>query len=638
MVTGNREDASRTENESRSLPEVHGSVPILKHTHFLRRLLTFTGPAFMVAVGYMDPGNWATDLAAGARFGYRLIWVILLSNIMAIVLQTLSARLGIITGRDLAQACREHYPRPLVWALWILTEIAIAATDLAEVLGSAIGLKLLFGLPILWGVLITAGDVMIFLVLQSFGIRKMEALILTLIGTIGACFAVQMLLSRPDLAGIAGGFVPGPVSGDALYIAIGIIGATVMPHNLYLHSALVQSRGFERSPEGLREAARFNLVDSVVALNAAFFVNAAILILAAAVFWKTGNTQVATLEEAHSLLDPLLGAKIAPILFALALLAAGQSSTITGTLAGQIVMEGFVNIRIRPWIRRLLTRALAIGPAVAFILYRGEGATDDLLVLSQVVLSLQLSFAVVPLIHFTSDRRMGEFATRPWARAVAWLVAAIIIALNGKLVYETLAEGLRQGSPAARYLLLPATLLFGPLLAWMTVEPLWRRWRERLLPPVPTPEIPALDTILASQYKRIGIALEVVPADQQILAYVVPLARAAGAELVLIHAVESAAARFLGGVVHDEEARGDRDYLERVAAVLRQAGLSCRVRMGAGEPENEIARIAREEALDLIVTGSHGHKLLGDIWHGSTVTQLRHKTQTPVLSVRVSAA
>jgi manganese transport protein len=310
---------------------VHASVAVHKHSSFLKRLLTFTGPAFMVAVGYMDPGNWATDLAAGARFGYRLIWVVLLSNIMAIILQTLAARLGIITGRDLAQACREHYPRPVVWGLWILTEIAIAATDLAEVLGSAIGLYLLFGIPILWGVLITATDVMVFLLLQSFGIRKMEALFLTLVGTIGACFAVQMVLSRPELGALAGGFVPRPLSNPELYIAIGIIGATVMPHNLYLHSALVQSRAFDRGPDGLKEAANFNLIDSVVALNAAFFVNAAILVLAASAFFRTGNTDVGSLEKAHALLAPLLGSALAPILFALALLAAGQSSTITGT-------------------------------------------------------------------------------------------------------------------------------------------------------------------------------------------------------------------------------------------------------------------------------------------------------------------
>lgn len=620
-----------------SLPEVHASVPILKNSNFIRRLLTFTGPAFMVSVGYMDPGNWATDLAAGSHFGYRLIWVILLSNIMAIVLQTLSARLGIITGRDLAQACREHYPRPVVWTLWILTEIAIAATDLAEVLGSAIGLYLLFKIPIVWGVIITATDVMFFLILQSFGIRKMEALILTLVGTIGACFAVQMFFSRPELGALAAGFIPHSLSSQELYIAIGIIGATVMPHNLYLHSALVQSRAIDHSSKGLKDAARFNLVDSVVALNAAFFVNAAILVLAASAFFKTGHKGVASLEEAHSLLAPLMGTHLAPILFALALLAAGQSSTITGTLAGQIVMEGFVHIKIRPWLRRLLTRALAIVPAV-IVLTTQTGSVDDLLVLSQVILSLQLSFAIVPLIHFTSGRRMGEFASRFWVKLLAWVIAAIIILLNCKLVYETIASGLKEGSLAVRWVLLPAVLALGPLLFYMIIEPVWRRWRERVAPPVPTPELPTFDTILGHQYRTIGIALEVVPADQEILAYVVPLARAAGAELVLIHAVESATARFLGTIVLDEEARDDRDYLERTAEVLRKAGLTCRVRLGAGEPENEIARIAREEKLDLIVTGSHGHQWLGDLWHGSTVTQLRHKTKVPVLSIRFGRA
>src|SRR6267142_1281818 len=348
----------------------------------------------MVSVGYMDPGNWATDLAAGARFGYRLIWVILISNLMAILLQTLSARLGIVTGRDLAQACRDHYPRPIVWLLWILCEIAIAACDLAEVLGSAIALHLLFGIPILAGVLITAFDVMLLLLLQSFGIRKMEAFILVLVATIGGCFAVEMFLSNPPVGQIIKGFVPHGLSGEALYIAIGIIGATVMPHNLYLHSALVQSRAVERSKAGLKEATKYNLIDSVVALNAAFFVNAAILILAAAAFHNSGHHNVARLEEAHELLKPLLGYAIAPVAFAVALLAAGQSSTITGTLAGQIVMEGFVRMRLRPWLRRLVTRSIAIIPAVVVILWKGDEAVDGLLVLSQVILSLQLSFAV----------------------------------------------------------------------------------------------------------------------------------------------------------------------------------------------------------------------------------------------------
>src|SRR4051812_27605525 len=478
---------SGVRDEHRSLEDVHSSVAISRG-QWWRRLLSFSGPAFMVSVGYMDPGNWATDLAAGSRFGYRLIWVILISNLMAILLQTLSARLGIVTGRDLAQACRDHYPRPIVWALWILCEIAIAACDLAEVLGSAIALHLLFGIPILAGVLVTAFDVMLLLLLQSFGIRKMEEIILVLVATIGGCFAIEMILSRPDLAEIFRGFVPTILSTrdaptpdtSSLFIAIGIIGATVMPHNLYLHSALVQSRAVERSKKGLKEATWYNLIDSVVALNAAFFVNAAILILAAAAFHTSGHHNVARLEEAHELLRPLLGHSIAPIAFAVALLAAGQSSTITGTLAGQIVMEGFVKVRLRPWLRRLVTRSIAIIPAVIVILWKGDSGVDGLLVLSQVVLSLQLSFAVVPLIQFTSDRKkMGDFATPLWGKILAWLAAAIIMGLNLKLVFETVMAGIGERNRLVMFTLLPAALLILPLLAWMIIEPAYALWARR---------------------------------------------------------------------------------------------------------------------------------------------------------------
>jgi len=619
----------------KSLPEVHASVQIYRNASFWRRLFTFSGPAFMVSVGYMDPGNWATDLAGGAQFGYRLIFVILLSNMMAILFQTLSARMGIVMGRDLAQACREHYPPLTSWIQWVLCEIAIAACDLAEVLGSAIGMKLLFGIPLLWGVFITALDVIILLLLQSYGIRKMEALILTLVFTIGVCFALEMFLSRPDLGGIIGGFKPTPLSGTSLYIAIGIIGATVMPHNLYLHSALVQSRAIKRDEAGLKEAARFNLIDSVVALNATFFVNAAILVLAAAAFYRTGHHEVASLEQAHSLLEPLLGSTIAPIAFAVALLASGQSSTVTGTLAGQIVMEGFINIRLRPWQRRLLTRSIAIIPAGLVIFKQGESAVDTLLVLSQVILSLQLAFAIVPLIHFTSDRRkMGRMATPLWGRLLAWLAAAVILGLNLKLVYDTLGSGLSAGSSAVKYLLLPACIILIPMLAWMIVEPLirWRPVRE--LPPLPQlPEI-IREQDLGDQFNRIGIALEAVRGDRDILTGMIPLARASGAEIVLMHVVESATARFIGRSVQDEEAKSDLDYLEGIRKQLESGGIACRLRIGAGEPESEIARMAEEEKIDLIVVGSHGHRLLGDLFHGSTIDQLRHNTRIPVLSIR----
>ncbi len=638
------------ERDRRSLPDIHGTVPVPRSTLW-RRLFTFSGPAFMVSVGYMDPGNWATDLQGGARFGYQLIWVILISNLMAILLQTLAARLGIVTGRDLAQACREHYPLPVVYVLWILCEIAIAACDLAEVLGSAIGLHLLFGIPLLWGVVLTAFDVLLLLMLQAYGIRKMEALILVLVSTIGVCFALEMVLSRPDATQVVSGLVPQRLSGGALFIAIGIIGATVMPHNLYLHSALVQSRAVEATKAGVAQATRFNLIDSVVALNAAFFVNAAILVLAAAAFFKTGHHQVATLEEAHALLEPLLGSHVAPLAFAIALLAAGQSSTITGTLAGQIVMEGFIRLRLRPVIRRLLTRSLAIVPAVLVILWQGEAGVDPLLVLSQVILSLQLSFAIVPLVHFTSDRRrMAEFATPAWGQVLAWLTASLIICLNLKLVYETIVSGYApftlaglhlsrpviDGHPVVRYLLLPAILLLVPLLLWMVVEPLRRGWRHAGGIEVPVPVLPSAETPLGRQYRRIAIALEASPHDPQILASVIPLIRAAGSEVVLIHALESATARFIGSSVRDTHALAAAGYLEGVARQLTQSGVRCGFRVGAGEPEDEIARIAEEEHADLIVTGSHGHRWLGDLFHGSTTSELRHRTSIPVLTVRAA--
>ncbi|MGH2552626.1 MAG: Nramp family divalent metal transporter, partial [Chitinophagaceae bacterium] len=394
-----------------SLSEVHQSVDTtsLKRSGW-RRILAFFGPAYLVSVGYMDPGNWATDLAGGSQFGYKLIWVLLMSNLMALLLQSLSARLGIVRGRDLAQANRETYPRYINYALYGLAEVAIAATDLAEILGMAIGIQLLTGLPLIWGVCITVLDTFLFLLLQRLGMRKMEAFIIALVAVIGFSFLFEIILAKPDLGEVATGFVPSIPNNTALYIAIGIIGATVMPHNLYLHSALVQTRKIKRDDAGIKKALKLNFIDSAIALNLAFFVNAAILVLAATVFFKTGRTDVAEIKQAHELLSPMLGSNLAPILFAVALIASGQSSTITGTLAGQIVMEGYLKIRIAPWIRRLMTRLIAIIPAVIVILINGEKNIDSLLILSQVILSLQLGFAIIPLIHFTSDKKtMGKF-------------------------------------------------------------------------------------------------------------------------------------------------------------------------------------------------------------------------------------
>ena len=445
-VTGEHGDAGwRLSRVTPSLAEVYRSVPITGATWW-RKILAFAGPGYLVAVGYMDPGNWATDLAGGSQFGYTLLSVILISNLMAVLLQGLASKLGIVSGRDLAQACRDHYSPRVNFGLWVLCEIAIAACDLAEVIGTAIALNLLFGIPLAWGVGITALDVLIVLYLQNKGFRVLEALVIALVATVGLCFLFELIVSRPELDGVFRGFVPNPVilrDPEMLYIAIGILGATVMPHNLYLHSSIVQTRKYDLSQEGKREAVRFAFVDSTIALSFALFINAAILIVAAATFHRSGNTQVAEIQDAYQLLTPLLGVGAASIVFALALLASGQNSTLTGTLAGQIVMEGFLNIRIRPWLRRLITRAIAIVPAAIVAILYGESGTAKLLVLSQVVLSLQLSFAVYPLVMFTSDReKMGEFANSTWLKVLAYLVAFVIAALNAWLLFQTLRKWL----------------------------------------------------------------------------------------------------------------------------------------------------------------------------------------------------
>jgi len=427
-----------------TMPEVFASVPVSATAGFWRKVFAFGGPGLMVAVGYMDPGNWATDLAGGARFGYTLMSVILISNLMAILLQHLALKLGVVSGRDLAQACRDHYSRPVSLALWVLCEIAIAACDLAEVIGSAVALNLLFGIPMVVGVVLTALDVLIVLFLQNKGFRYIESLVSGLIFLIGSCFAYELIVSQPNLAAIFGGLLPRPqIISDPgiLYIAIGILGATVMPHNLYLHSSIVQTRAFARDDEGKRMAIKFATIDSTVSLLFAFFINAAILIVSAAAFHGTGHQDVADINDAYYLLSPVLGVPLASICFAIALLASGQNSTLTGTMAGQIVMEGFLNIRLRPWMRRLLTRSIAIIPAVIVAGIYGEHGVGRLLILSQVILSLQLSFAVVPLVIFTSDKRkMGRFTNPLWLLITAWAVTIIIVALNAYLLGQTIIE------------------------------------------------------------------------------------------------------------------------------------------------------------------------------------------------------
>jgi manganese transport protein len=565
----------------------------------------------------------------------------------------------VATGKDLAQACRDWYPRPLVIPLWLLCEVAIIACDLAEVLGAAIGLKLLFGLPLLAGVLITALDVLVLLALSRLGMRRMEAFILSLVATIGACFAVEMMLSRPDLAAILAHFLPrGPdgavtlfsrhsilgLHGESLYIAISIIGATVMPHNLYLHSSLVQSRAVSHSAEGKRQAMRMNLVDTVVALNAALFVNGAILVLAAAVFHSSGHHDVAKLEDAYQLLTPLLGTSFAATLFAVALLASGQASTVTGTLAGQIVMEGFLHVRIRPWLRRLISRSLAIIPAVIFIAIRGEGAVDDLLIFSQVVLSVQLAYAVIPLITFTSDRKkMGEFVSPRWIVALACLTAVAIVALNAKLVMDSIVTWRATSGPAAWWvwaLVVPLAGALGLILLYCILEPFVERLRpvvRPIEPALPTGEWPIFSKRVVAEnvpYKKVALALELGAADQAVIDHVRTMALPADAEVLLLHVAESAASRYLGPESSDKESREDEAALELLAAGLRARGLKTSMLLGHGEVKSELARMVNQAGVDLLITGAHGHRWLGDLFFGATVSTLRHMVRCPVLSVR----
>ncbi|MDB5173345.1 MAG: natural resistance-associated macrophage protein metal ion transporter [Phycisphaerales bacterium] len=633
-----------------SLEEVHRTIHIPQTGGWLGRLFAFAGPAYLVAVGYMDPGNWATDLAAGSRFGYQLIWVLLMSNMMAVLLQTLSARLGVVTGRDLAQACRDNYGGPVRWVLFVLCEIAIAACDLAEVLGTAIGITLLFPhVPLILAVLITGLDVLVLLAMQRWGMRKMEAFVVALIAVIGACFVIEVFLSRPEWAGVAAGLIPRRLSSEggensSLYIAIGIIGATVMPHNLYLHSSLVQSRRTANTEAGKRQACRFNLIDSAVALNLAFLVNAAILIVAAAVFARNGQP-VDEIKDAHRLLHGLLGTRVAPIAFALALICAGQSSTITGTLAGQITMEGFLHFRMRPWLRRLITRSLAIIPAVIVIwLTHGRG-TNRLLVFSQVLLSLQLPFAVVPLVKFTSSRRlMGSFVNPAWLNVMAWLVTALILGLNGKLVFDQLAAGHEAAGRWGWVVILGAV----PFVAGLAALLVWMMLRAER---GPTPRITAptaREVVEAAgarkrHFRRIGVALEANMNDATMLAEAIELACIHKAELLLMHVVEGAGGQYHGAEAGDAETRQDDEYLRNLVEHLRgdlvKYGVpAVNAALGFGDVKAELIRMAREEEIDLLVAGGHGHRRWADLLRGETINGVRHGVDIPVLAVRGTVA
>jgi len=623
---------SESHSYDKSLEEVHSTVKT-QHPKLWRRIFAFAGPAYLVSVGYMDPGNWATDLEGGSRFGYALIWVILMSNMMAVLLQTLAARLGIVTGKDLAHACRSEYSKVSSFALWILCEIAIAACDLAEVLGTILGLNLLFGLPLLWGALVTLFDTFLLLAIQKLGIRKMEAFILSLISVIAGGFIVNLFLAKPDWGTAAAGLAPSLPEGS-LYIVIGIIGATVMPHNLYLHSSLVQTRRVSRIADSKAQACKYNLLDSAIALNAAFFVNSAILVLAAAVFYRQGIV-VTEIQQAHKLLEQLLGSQAAPIAFGLALLAAGQSSTLTGTLAGQIVMEGFVRIRLRPYLRRLITRSIALLPAVVVISISGDEGTYKLLILSQVILSLQLPFAIVPLVHFTNDKlKMGSFASKLWVKVLAWITSAIIILLNGKLVFDQIMGWVEGGAPIiVSILAIGIAAAISLFLVYIIILPLIRgekSWKEERL----TGASRVIEGIETHRLKHIAAALGRDDGDAAIISRALSVAKAEKAMLTLIHVVDSAPAQVYSSDVYDEHTREDEQYLLEIAEEVRASGVVVEIALPHGDPSKELINYAASHKVDMLVMGSHGHRLLGDLLWGQTVDPVRHQVEIPVLVVR----
>jgi manganese transport protein len=618
-----------------SLSEVHATIDTtVNKKKGWKRILTFLGPAYLISVGYMDPGNWATDLEGGSKLGYTLIWVLLMSNLMALLLQGLSARLGIVRGKDLAQINRETYSAPINFILYILAEIAIAACDVAEVLGMAIGIQLLTGLPLVWGVSLTVLDTFLLLYLQRSGMRKMEAFIITLIAIVGISFLVEILLARPNYEEVMVGFIPRLPNAEALYLAIGIIGATVMPHNLYLHSALVQTRKIERSEEGIKQALKFNRIDSAIALNIAFLVNAAILILAAAVFFNTGNAGVAQIKEAHRLLAPLLGTTLAPKLFAIALIAAGQSSTITGTLAGQIVMEGYLQLRISPWVRRLITRLVAIVPALLVIIIYGNDKVDALLVLSQVILSLQLGFAIIPLIHFVSDKKaMGIFTIPPITKILAWMIAVILLCLNLKMLMNEAAGIFISHRFLPMFIVVISGLAFIGLLIYITFHPLFvvnKKNTQSLI----HPGINLIKELSIPVFNKIAIALDFTDNDEKLIAFAIGQGKP-HTQYLLVHIVESVSASMFGNESDDLETRNDKERMDYYTSQLTKRGIQSTGHLGFQNRAREIVRIVKGLNADMLVVGAHGHTGLKDFIYGETVNTVRHELKIPVLVVNI---
>ena len=621
-------------SSGQSLANVHGSVNTESRTGW-HKILAYLGPAYLVSVGYMDPGNWATDIAGGSAFGYRLIWVLFLSNLIALLLQSLSTRLGIVRGLDLAQASKNAYPRFVNFWLYILAQIAIIACDLAEIIGMAIGLQLLFHLPLIWGVSLTITDTVLMLFLMNKGMRKLEAFIMGMIFIIGVAFLVEMFIVGPDVGGVIKGFIPGNLSGSSLYLAIGIIGATVMPHNLYLHSSLVQTRQISRTDEGIRSSIKFNLFDTVIALNLAFVVNAAILILAATAFFKNGYFKVAEIQDAYKLLEHIFG-KIAPALFAVALIASGQSSTITGTLAGQIIMEGHINLRIEPWLRRLLTRILAIVPAVFTIIYFGENGLGNLIILSQVVLSLQLGFAVIPLIHFTSNRkRMGKFAISLKVKVLAWASAVLIVGLNVKLVIQQLGDWEKQFPSSAFWIyavVVPVMAAIGVLLVYVFLRPVLFKHND-MPARVPHGLAAKIEDLQPIVYRHIAVTIDFSKNDTDCIRNAI-MQGGKKAEYTLIHIVETAGARYYGTEVMDHETQSDFDNLDTYVAALTKLGYKANTSIGFGSAAASIAKIVNNAGIDFVVMGSHGHKVIKDLILGTTVNSVRHMVNVPVLVVK----
>ncbi len=616
---------------SASLSEVHSSVDTMMKPKGWKKFASFLGPAYLVSVGYMDPGNWATDLAGGSKFGYTLIWVLLMSNLMALLLQGLSVRLGIVRGLDLAQANRVTYPRGVNFILYLLAEIAIVATDLAEVLGMAIGIQLLTGLPLIWGVSLTVLDTFLLLYLQRLGIRKMEAFILALVAIIALSFLIQIIWAAPLASEVAAGFIPSLPNDEALFIAIGIIGATVMPHNLYLHSALVQTRKIDKTDEGIRQALKFNRIDTTIALNIAFLVNAAILVLAATVFFKTGNSHVAEIKEAHRLLPGFLG-NAAPILFALALIAAGQSSTVTGTLAGQIIMEGYLSLRLNPVLRRLLTRLVAIIPALIVIGIYGESRVDALLVMSQVVLSLQLGYAVAPLIQFVSDKKtMGNFVIKPVIKVLAWAIATVLVYLNLRMLFNGVMPFFAAEAWLPKVSIIAAGLFFGGILVYIIIHPFLKKKAsaKSILVHNENDRITPVDK---PAFNKIAVALEFSENDSRILGYAIGQGNP-DSSYILLHIVESAGAKLLGKETDDYETRKDIERLDSYVSQLKTKGFSVVGEIGYRSRVKEIVRIVKENNADMLVIGAHGHTGIKDFVYGETVNAVRHELKIPVLVV-----